>query len=150
MALLNCKECNAKVSTKAKRCPSCGAKVPKKIKFKWYESLIIMIVIAFIIHNPIKNFVDGLYEIGELKNQTKERAAATCSYYIKQLLKDPSSSNFSYINTSYYQSKDKSLIVSIPFTGKNSFNATISNTAVCKLAHTQHDGWKILAGNILS
>lgn len=27
MALTNCKECGAQVSTQAKNCPSCGAKV---------------------------------------------------------------------------------------------------------------------------
>lgn len=29
MALINCKECGAQVSTQAKNCPSCGAKVKK-------------------------------------------------------------------------------------------------------------------------
>ncbi len=33
MALIKCKECGGEVSTKAKACPKCGAKVPRT---KWW------------------------------------------------------------------------------------------------------------------
>lgn len=33
MALINCKECGTEVSTTAKACPKCGARVPKT---KWW------------------------------------------------------------------------------------------------------------------
>ncbi len=37
MALVNCKECGAQVSTQAKNCPSCGAKVKKPTsKLTWF------------------------------------------------------------------------------------------------------------------
>ena len=43
MALVKCKECGEEVSTKAKTCPKCGAKAPKKTSlFTWF-------VLAFII-----------------------------------------------------------------------------------------------------
>lgn len=43
MALINCKECGAQVSTQAKNCPSCGAKVKKK------TSIITWIILGFIV-----------------------------------------------------------------------------------------------------
>lgn len=43
MALVKCKECGEDVSTKAKTCPKCGAKAPKK------TSLFTWLVLAFII-----------------------------------------------------------------------------------------------------
>lgn len=47
MALVKCKECGEKVSTKAKVCPNCGAKTPKKTSlFTW----IILIFIVFVIY----------------------------------------------------------------------------------------------------
>lgn len=47
MALVKCKECGEKVSTKAKTCPNCGAKAPKKTSlFTW----IVLIFIVFVIY----------------------------------------------------------------------------------------------------
>lgn len=43
MALVSCKECGEKVSTKAKNCPNCGAKAPKK------TSLFTWLVVALIV-----------------------------------------------------------------------------------------------------
>lgn len=43
MALVKCKECGEEVSTKAKACPKCGAKAPKK------TSLFTWLVVAFIV-----------------------------------------------------------------------------------------------------
>lgn len=47
MALVKCKECGEKVSTKAKACPNCGAKAPKKTSlFTW----LVLIFIIFIVY----------------------------------------------------------------------------------------------------
>lgn len=46
MALIVCKECENKVSNKAKTCPNCGAKVPKKTSlFTWLVLLFIVLVV---------------------------------------------------------------------------------------------------------
>lgn len=42
MALVKCKECGEKVSTKAKACPNCGAKPPKKTSFVTWGVLLII------------------------------------------------------------------------------------------------------------
>lgn len=44
MALVKCKECGAKVSNKAKSCPSCGAAVPKSTSaFTWLVLVLIVV-----------------------------------------------------------------------------------------------------------
>jgi len=46
MALVKCKECGEEVSTKAKTCPKCGAKAPRKTSlFTWLVLLFIIFVI---------------------------------------------------------------------------------------------------------
>lgn len=52
MALVKCKECGEQVSTKAKTCPKCGAKAPKKTSiFTW----LVLIFIIFIAYTAIQN-----------------------------------------------------------------------------------------------
>lgn len=45
MALMPCKECGNEVSTDAKACPKCGAKVPKT---KWWLWVPLGLVVAFL------------------------------------------------------------------------------------------------------
>ncbi|EKT4488947.1 MULTISPECIES: zinc-ribbon domain-containing protein [Shewanella] len=63
MALVKCKECGEQVSTKAKSCPKCGAKPPKKTSFLTWA------VLAFIVIT-----VYGAYQ--QESNMTPEQKAA--------------------------------------------------------------------------
>jgi len=56
MALVKCKECNEEVSTKAKTCPKCGAKAPKKTSlFTWLVLIIIVVFVYSASKNPTTN-----------------------------------------------------------------------------------------------
>jgi RNA polymerase subunit RPABC4/transcription elongation factor Spt4 len=56
MALVKCKECNEEVSTKAKTCPKCGAKAPKKTSlFTWLVLIIIVVFIYSASKTPTSN-----------------------------------------------------------------------------------------------
>lgn len=44
MALIACKDCGTEVSTSAKACPKCGAKVPK---VKWWLWVPLALILAF-------------------------------------------------------------------------------------------------------
>jgi hypothetical protein len=48
MALTKCKECGAKVSTKAESCPACGAPVKKKPRQYGCFSLIVVLTVLFV------------------------------------------------------------------------------------------------------
>ncbi len=48
MALIKCKECGGQVAKSAKSCPSCGAKLPKKVGvLGWAFALIVVLPIAW-------------------------------------------------------------------------------------------------------
>ncbi len=47
MALVKCKECGEKVSTKAKSCPNCGAKPPKKTSIVTWAVLALILFVAY-------------------------------------------------------------------------------------------------------
>lgn len=52
MAVVKCKECGGQVSTKADKCPSCGAKAPKKTsRVTW----LVLIVIALLVYQAATN-----------------------------------------------------------------------------------------------
>lgn len=56
MALIVCKECKNKVSDKAKTCPSCGAKVPKKTSlFTWIIFIVFSIGLYTAVQIPKSN-----------------------------------------------------------------------------------------------
>lgn len=56
MALVKCKECNEEVSTKAKSCPKCGAKTPKKTSlFTWLVLIIIVLFLYSASKTPTSN-----------------------------------------------------------------------------------------------
>ena len=48
MALVKCKECGEQVSTKAKTCPKCGAKAPKKTSLFTWLVLIFIVLIVYV------------------------------------------------------------------------------------------------------
>src|SRR5690554_4475365 len=47
MALKKCKECGGQVSTKAKLCPKCGAKAPKKTSIVTWVALVFIILVIY-------------------------------------------------------------------------------------------------------
>ena len=67
MALVNCKECNKKISSDAKECPNCGY---KKKKTSW----IFIAFVIFLIFGAIGSFFDGNdEEVGTKKLLSKSR-----------------------------------------------------------------------------
>lgn len=121
MALVNCKECGAKISEQADICPQCGAKqaciqaefntietnktykMPqskKKTKF-WIIGGIIGIVFAIIIVYSVKQVIElGKEQSASFLNQLEQQAAS--EYYVNQ-------GNYQYsqdASTNYYGEGD--------------------------------------------
>lgn len=48
MALIGCEECGAEVSDKAKKCPKCGAKVPKKTSLFTWLALVFIVYMIYV------------------------------------------------------------------------------------------------------
>lgn len=74
MALIACKECGEKVSTKAKKCPKCGAKAPKKTSlFTWL--VLIFIVFSVYIANQSTNYTNATKKVIASNSSTKAQAS---------------------------------------------------------------------------
>ncbi len=59
MALRECKECNAKISTSAENCPQCGAKQPKRTSVAtWVICVIFGLVVFKVVSNSTSNFAE--------------------------------------------------------------------------------------------
>jgi len=57
MSLTKCKECGNQVSTKADKCPNCGAPIKKKTEVGCFASIVIIIIVLIFI-GKISNFFD--------------------------------------------------------------------------------------------
>ena len=108
MALVKCKECGNQVSTKAKACPTCGAKVPKKTSIvTWCVLGVIVLVVGNAIINPAppkppktQEQIAQEAESAKLKEEESKRrteraiAESRAKESVLALLKDPDSAKF--------------------------------------------------------
>ena len=86
MALITCKECGSEVSTTAKACPKCGAKVPKT---KWWLWIPLGLVAAFLLFGALV----GNTPEGQAKSQER-RAIELCWDEQKRKSLDPGTQRF--------------------------------------------------------
>lgn len=137
MSLIKCHECGNEVSTEAKTCPKCGAKV------KSQRSIGKMLALVFF----------GLIFLSVIMESTKtpeqiaaeQKAAAEpphpkydCQYawegLYKASLNDPSSLEWDRGNASLgVYGKKKIPVVAVPYRAKNAFGALILKTAICEI-----------------
>jgi hypothetical protein len=53
MAMITCEECNKEISSTAKACPHCGAKVPHAKVWPWVVGVPIALFVAFMIFGAV-------------------------------------------------------------------------------------------------
>ena len=100
MAVVECKECGARVSTKAASCPACGAKAPKKTTaVTWFAAFAVGVVaLNFVLREEAPSNQAPM--TAEQKAQGAEALqrymqVMTAERAIKASLKDPDSAVFS-------------------------------------------------------
>lgn len=71
MALVKCKECGEQVSTKAKTCPKCGAKPPKKTSFLTWAVLVFIALTVYGVYQQESNMTPE-----QRKARAEQRAIA--------------------------------------------------------------------------
>ncbi len=145
MAIKKCKECGNDVSTKADKCPHCGAKVKNDIGCLGVIVIIIAIgIIINIVSKPDNtksssksNVPAKIQSPKEIKEQKIEMSFSAWdgSHYglkrlIKKIMNDPKS--FEHVNTVYEEKKDH-LIVKTTFRGKNAFGGVVTNWVTAKV-----------------
>lgn len=130
MALIECKECKAKVSTDAKACPSCGAKMPKRTStLTWVISgFFLVAAVLGIASSNTQRQADETAEAAKSPAQKASEAAAKAadtnrfsaaratSAGLKQAAREPESVKFESLRVS----EDGSVICT-EFRGRNGF-----------------------------
>ncbi|WHP05796.1 hypothetical protein QLH32_17610 [Acinetobacter corruptisaponis] len=105
MALINCKECGAQVSTQAKACPSCGIKIKKNISLGAFLVIIILSILVFRAcsdDTPVKKAGDVMSSQEEPRNnEEKLDVQILAKRLIKNSAKDPESVEFRNITSNF-------------------------------------------------
>ncbi|KES23077.1 MULTISPECIES: zinc ribbon domain-containing protein [Pseudomonas] len=153
MALMKCKECGSQVSTKAKACPTCGAKPPKKTIGTL--SGLIIIGLAVVVFSKI--FGGG--SSGSSANQVASAdrcndptmAFVMSQNFAKKQLKSPASAKFPYISddgVSVVKTADCQYQVVAFVDSQNSFGAVLRSTYSVNMESTR-DGRRWTAKNLV-
>jgi hypothetical protein len=109
MSLIKCNECDNMVSSSAKACPQCGAKIPKTKLWLWIPLGFVLILLA----------------IGILAPEDKYYKEATnFTSYVKDMMKDPKSFDVVELRVSNLGA------ICLTYRAKNSFNAYLQGYAV--------------------
>lgn len=129
MALTKCKECGHQVSTEAKSCPQCGAKIRKPAS---KLGIILVTLIAIPIFGAIFNHEDPLPKPPrspeEIAAAAKREEAFQMTVAVARLLKksmhDPSSLTWEAIGTN-----DDASLICFEYRAKNAFGAIVLGRA---------------------
>ena len=162
MALIICHECGKSVSTEAKTCPSCGAKVRKPKKSVGPVGILVVIVVIGIIAVNIANEQRAAQDAAatptktpeqlaqdkakKAKRETQLQAAGLGAAALKHAMKDPEAFQLTSLvvkpnGTACYE-----------YRGKNSFGATLPSEAVLTssgkmFVHEEHPSEFVSAWN---
>ncbi len=135
MALIHCKECNAQISSEAKACPHCGAKVKKPSGcLKWGGIFFIIIIVASMFGKaPDSTTTEPEVALTPEQQHQKRIEKGFSSWdgshkqlekFIKQNMHDPDS--YEHVKTTYIDT-GKALIIETTYRGKNGFGGLVIN-----------------------
>jgi len=133
MALIACKECGKEISTEAKACPSCGAKVVKPAG-KGRAIIFIVLGMMFFFLIVLISTTDNSVHRDNLLNEA-------CSAKIKRFLKSPGTAKFSNERIGV---KGDMLTASGVVDSENGFGAIVRTSYSCVLKK-QDDGFEVNA-----
>lgn len=143
MALIQCKECNAQVSTEAKTCPHCGAKVENNFGCtKVLGVVFAFLVLASLIGGPSESDTTEQPTTLTPEQQHKKRIESGFSGWdgshkqltkiIKESMHDPDS--YDHVKTTYIDT-GKDLIIETTYRGKNAYGGLVLNKTNAKASY---------------
>jgi hypothetical protein len=145
MALIKCKECGNDVSTTAKTCPKCGAKIVKPAgKLGWLFAIVVLLgIIAAQNKQESTSAAASARTPAEIaaqeRSDTEHSANGACMEFIKQSLHDPSSAEFMHSSQSTISNKGDTWTVIRPVRAKNSFGALVLDNFKCTLKYANNN-----------
>lgn len=147
MALIQCRECGKDVSTEAKNCPSCGAKVVLPKKKSRIGRLFLYAVVGVVAlgvaqtaiqkQNPPKQLTPE-EQANKSKNENLAVLAKQCTHAIEATLKIPEGAKipnpYSVADhNQFFMGESKGIYtVQVTFEARNSFNAMRKSIVECK------------------
>ena len=156
MALTKCHECGKDVSTEAKNCPSCGAKVVKPKEPKKQTSPLVLAIVGIaglgiVALNAMESLQEGApstadRDRAEASRHDIGRAEVTCKTAFEKNAKNPDSIDWLRQERQFeFTNVEKTTALSIqPLRGKNSLDATIKSAVECKLDKKDGD-WRLIS-----
>lgn len=163
MALKKCRECGKEVSTKAAKCPNCGAPVKKASSL--INSLVtILFVVLFIVgigtcfesdstpptKNKAKRTSKPVKTPEEIERDRiyndKLEVRVVCEKFVKARLKSPSTAKFPYVGPDEVLILDDGCYgIASYVNGQNSFGATIRTHFRCIVEKNDTGGWDLVS-----
>lgn len=166
MALIKCKECGAKISTKAKACPSCGAEAPKKTSGCAWIVLIFIAIPTLLsifyagITGPAQKAEQASKEAARVAALTPEQIAAeqkaariksalgACRIFSKNALKDPDTGEFIGYSPAEPNADASKVTMQVTWRATNSFGARLPTILECSVV-MEGDKWRLINMEII-
>lgn len=148
MALRACKECGQEVSTKAERCPHCGASIRKQVSGCAGCLVVLVLGAIFLVvfaavtgpgpggrsagasSSPAKSAEELRTERLKKQFSAWDGSHPALTRMIKKSMNDPDS--YDHVETGYWDQGDH-LIVKTTFRGKNAFGGVVVNWVKAKV-----------------
>ena len=120
MALQKCDECGHDVSTQAKTCPSCGAKMPQHVTL--IGAILVIGIIGTIAYSCTRAGIDDHAQLSPLEADQKFREVKAAAYInvLKKSLNDPES-----LQISQMYMDQQGGVMCMEYRARNAFNALI-------------------------
>lgn len=161
MALTKCAECGNEVSTQAKTCPKCGAKVKtRKTSGRLWVLVAALVIVSVAVGNlATKEATDNeasrlaalspeqrTAELAKKKEESDLSSARyACRKFVEKTLHDPASAKFDEPSTYWAEKRKKNIYsVQVKLSAKNGFNATRKSVMDCKLKSIG-ESWALVA-----
>jgi hypothetical protein len=149
VALIKCKECGKDVSTQAKTCPNCGAKVvdpdASKNTLIGCVGIIVIVVVLSVLGNTCSGPSKPKTE-AEKQEDILSDAFYMCQAFIEKNLRDPDSADFiTRYNSSLVSKNSKgNYVVSMQVRAANGFGGKTVSVFTCELTPSGGDNWRLI------
>ncbi|MEW6314751.1 MAG: hypothetical protein AB1513_12065 [Pseudomonadota bacterium] len=148
--MTRCTECSGVLSTKAERCPHCGAKLPKKISLAgWLVLLLFSVFVYQCSMSSVRNderasaVTPEQMEYQALQQRLSD-AKWQCKEFAKQSLKAPATASFqNYNEFSARPNGPGEYVVSGYVDSQNDLGAMLRTNFTCDLKLVGADNWSL-------
>lgn len=159
MAMVRCRECDEKISDKAKACPNCGSPVHKKSKGNTALVIFLAVVAGYYFVGEPSESTDQAegenqstdeqsgsdwsnYSDAERSNQASSWAQYHCKQLLSESLHDPRSAQWEPSYEWPTVVRENSVVVTASLRASNGFGALVFSRYRCELEYDEKN-WRV-------